>query len=583
MNRGGNFVLLETVRRDQLNKNNLLFEHPVKVLACHDPKDVRMCFRKMEKYLAQGYYLAGFFSYELGYVLEEALAQTASFSQHPLLRFGVFEQPPRRPAYVPSNGNHYYLTKPQLEAGRTDYSKAVSAIRDLIVRGETYQINYTTKCLFDFTGNVFDFYAALKARQKVSYSSMISFDGDYILSLSPELFFRIDRRRNITVKPMKGTAPISTPPAWLSHDPKNTSENVMIVDLLRNDLGRICTPGTVRVQELFKVEEYETLWQMTSTVTGKLKADLNYYDIIKSLFPCGSVTGAPKIQSMKIIRSLEKEPRNIYTGAIGYFAPNGEAVFNVAIRTIDLKQKSGGGFRAAMGVGSGIVFDSQADAEYEECRLKAKFLMDARPDFALIETMLFEKGRIRHLNQHLARLKASAGFFAIPWSIRNIRSELKKYAGNLSGGARVRLLLKSSGEITLEHSPVPAKPENPVISISGLTSFSDDPFLHHKTTHRRLYDEEYRKYSARGYFDIIFTNEKSQITEGAISNIFVRQKGRWYTPSLACGLLAGIERNKMIRKLKAQEKILYAKDLQSADQILLTNSVRGAIKVVLEG
>ncbi|HLZ18486.1 MAG TPA: chorismate-binding protein, partial [Smithellaceae bacterium] len=463
------------------------------------------------------------------------------------------------------------------------YRQAISTIKDLIARGETYQINYTTKYLFDFDGNVFDFYATLKSRQKVSYAALISFGGNFAVSLSPELFFRIDRWRKITVKPMKGTATIDTPPGWLSRDSKNTSENVMIVDLLRNDLGRICKPGSVKVQELFTVEEYETLLQMTSTVTGKLKDDIGLCDIIRSLFPCGSVTGAPKIQSMKIIRDLEKGPRDIYTGAIGYFAPDGKAVFNVAIRTVDLQRKTGGGFMAAMGVGGGIVFDSQPDAEYEECRLKAKFLIDARPDPALIETMLWKNGRIRHLTSHLARMKASAAYFSIPFAAGKIRAALKEYSLNLGESARLRMLLKSTGDIFLEHALVPPESKNPVIAISDIQTNSGDPFLYHKSTHRRLYDDEYRKYAARGYFDVLFTNEKKQITEGAISNIFIERTGRWYTPELACGLLPGIERQKMIRKLAARETVLHEKDLRKADKIVLTNAVRGATEVDLKG
>jgi len=583
MNWDTDFVLLETLRKDQLNKQNLLFTHPLDVITCHRKKDVAASFRKMEKYLQEGFYLAGFFAYELGYALEETFGKTDSSLSYPLLWFGVFEKPFRKAAFLPESRNSYYLSEPKLQTNRTDYRQAVATIKNLITGGETYQINYTTKYDFNFAGSVFDFYTTLKSRQKVSYSALLSFGGNYVLSLSPELFFRIDRSRKITVKPMKGTATVDTPPDWLSRDPKNTSENVMIVDLLRNDLGRICKPGSVKVRELFTVEEYETLLQMTSTVAGKLKDDVDLCDIVRSLFPCGSVTGAPKIQSMKIIRNLEKGARNVYTGAVGYFAPSGEAVFNVAIRTIDLQQKTSGGFQAAMGIGSGIVFDSQADAEYEECKLKAKFLMDDRPDFALIETMLFEKGRIRHLNRHLARLKASAAYFSIPFDASKIRAALKEYTLNPAGSARLRMLLKSEGGIALERTPVPSKPKNPVVTLSEVRTHSGDFFLYHKTTHRRIYDEEYRKYSSKGYFDVLFKNEKRQITEGAISNVFLERKGRWYTPPLSCGLLPGVERRELIRKLGARETVLFEKDLRKADKIVLTNSVRGITEVVLEG
>ena len=254
-----------------------------------------------------------------------------------------------------------------------------------------------------------------------------------------------------------------------------------------------------------------------------------------------------------------------------------------AIRTIDLQQKNNGRYQGCMGVGGGIVFDSQADAEYEECKLKAKFLMDARPDFALIETMLWDGKSIRHLNRHLSRLKASAKDFSIPFSSGKIKSLLKQYTQTLEGKARLRLLVKSAGDVVLEHSPVPLKSENPVIALSETRTFSGNPFLYHKSTHRSLYDEEYRRYSARGHFDVIFSNEKDQITEGAISNIFICKKNRWYTPMVNCGLLSGIKRQIMIRKLKASETVLYKKDLLQADKIMLTNSVRGATEVKLEG
>jgi para-aminobenzoate synthetase/4-amino-4-deoxychorismate lyase len=582
MNWGDNFVLLETLRRDKHNKQNLLFTHPVDIVECRHQNKIQSCFRKMEKCLQEGFYLAGFFSYELGYYLEEAFGSNQPPSAYPLIWLGVYHKPRKqRAAALPGGDKHFYLSMPSLAVKPAAYTKAIGTIKNLIASGETYQINYTSKYSFNFFGDVFHFYQSLKDNQQVSYSALLNHGDDYIISLSPELFFRIDRQRNITVRPMKGTAPVNTPPAWLSTDPKNTSENVMIVDLLRNDLGRICKPGTVAVQELFTVEQYETLLQMTSTVTGKLKPDISIYDMIKSLFPCGSVTGAPKIQSMKIIRNMEKEPRNIYTGAAGYFSPEGDAVFNVAIRTLDLQRMPDRKYQASMGVGGGIVFDSKPASEYEECKLKAKFLLNAIPDFALIETMLFEQGRVRYLKKHLARLKASADYFSIPCLLAKIRVGLKNYTAKLIGDLRLRLLLKANGDVLFEHRPLAAKPAKPVIGFSGIPTDSRDPFLYHKSTHRKLYDSEYEHHVTRGYFDVIFHNEKKQITEGAISNIFVKRRGRWYTPPLSCGLLCGIERDTMITKLGAREKILYKKDLQRADKILLTNSVRGATEVTL--
>ncbi|MDP2852650.1 MAG: aminodeoxychorismate synthase component I [Smithellaceae bacterium] len=585
MNWEKNYVLLETLRRDQDNTQNFFFANPLDTITCSSPSGIQKCFRKMESYRQEGYFLAGFFSYELGYFLEDTLNQYCPKTNYPLLWFGVYQEPCNPKAcFLENRGTNYTFSSPVLAEKYSSYKRNIAKIKTCLAQGETYQINYTSRYNFNFIGNIFDFYNQLKHHQKVSYSALINYHGNSIISLSPELFFRIDKNRNIKVKPMKGTAPIGTPPGWLQKDIKNTSENVMIVDLLRNDLGRICKSGTVRVRELFGVETYETLLQMTSTVTGKLQSQISILDLMKSLFPCGSVTGAPKISSMKIIRDLETEPRNIYTGAIGYFAPDGQAAFNVAIRTIDLQARRDQTYSAQMGVGGGIVFDSQPQEEYAECQLKAKFLFGAMPHFALIETMLFTEGKIQYLSRHLQRLKASAGYFTIPCPIGKIQNALKEYSTRLTGKIRLRLLLKSNSEIVLEHQPLPAiKPAMPLIALSGFQTRSDDPFLYHKSTHRKQYDEEYKRYVSEGYFDVIFRNEKDQITEGAISNIFVRIKDRYFTPPISCGLLPGIGRQIMIKKLKAREKIMYLKDLKTADKILLTNSVRGATEVTLDG
>ncbi len=583
MDWGKNFVLLETLRQDKDNKQNLIFTDPVAIVTCRQKSDLPQCFRQTERYLQKGFYLAGFLSYELGYLLEEALNQYSPNQDYPLIWLGVYNKPRKLKASITSTSDpRYYLSSPVLATGYAKYKKNIDTIKNFIRWGETYQINYTSKYHFNFIGDIFAFYQELKANQQVSYSALINYDGDYIISLSPELFFRIGNNRKITVKPMKGTAPMGTPSGWLREDSKNTSENVMIVDLLRNDLGRICKPGTVKVRELFAVEEYATLLQMTSTVTGKLRPEVKMYDVIKSLFPCGSVTGAPKISSMKIIRALEKEPREIYTGAIGYLSPDGQAVFNVAIRTVDLQSCPDRKYHASMGVGSGIVYDSKPDEEYAECQLKAQFLINAMSDFALIETMLFDNGKIKYLDMHLRRLKISAHFFGITCSVAAIKRELHKYTKSLSEKIRLRLLLKTTGGIVLEHLPITASIASRAIAFSSFKTQSNNTFLYHKSTHRKLYDKEFKKFSAKGYFDVIFCNEKNEITEGAISNIFIQTKGRYFTPPLSCGLLHGIQRQIMIGKLKAKEKILYLKDLKNADKIILTNSIRGATEVILK-
>lgn len=583
MNWGKNFVLLETLRRDKDNAQNFLFTNPLAIITCSSPSEIKKCFRQMERYHQKGYFLAGFFSYELGYFLEDVLNSYCPKYDYPLLWFGVYKQ--RAETALSESADqrlHFCLSKPETGIRYPQYAKSIHKIKNLIAGGETYQINYTFRYNFNLIGNINDFYDRLKENQKVSYSALINYDGNYIISLSPELFFRIDSRQNITVKPMKGTAPPGARAGWLRHDIKNTSENVMIVDLLRSDLGRICKPGSVKVKKLFEVEKYETLLQMTSTVTGKLQPQIKIFNLIKSLFPCGSVTGAPKIQSMKIIGDLEDEPRNIYTGAIGYFAPDGQTVFNVAIRTIDLRARQDNKYSAQMGVGGGIVHDSRPEEEFAESQLKALFLIKTMPEFALIETMLFTGGKIKYLNQHLQRLKSSANFFSIPASIAKIKTALIDCTAKLTGSVRLRLLLKSGGDISIQNQPLALRSAlQPVIAISQYQTNSSDPFLYHKTTHRKLYDDEFRKYSDQGYFDVLFRNEKDEITEGAISNVFVRIKSRYYTPPLSCGLLNGISRQVMLKTFKTEEKILYLHDLKTVDEIILTNSIRGLTHVGL--
>jgi para-aminobenzoate synthetase/4-amino-4-deoxychorismate lyase len=584
MNLTNNIVLLETLRRDKDNSRNFLFADPVEVITCRKPAQLQKCFLQMENYREKGFYLAGFFAYELGYFLEESLRRHCPKTDYPMLWFGVYPEPLRR---LPRDDKHetrsFFFSQPRLAVDFRKYEKAIRKIKACIARGDTYQINYTSRYDFHFIGDIAGFYERLKQSQKVSYSALIHFDGNAVISLSPELFFRVDTGGNITVKPMKGTSPLSASSHWLSQDMKNQSENVMIVDLLRNDLGRICLPGSVKVKKLFEVEKYETLLQMTSTVTGRLRPQIKMIDMVKSLFPCGSVTGAPKIRSMKIISDLECGPRNIYTGAIGYFAPDGQSVFNVAIRTIDLRRQSGHKYQARMGVGGGIVYDSRPKDEFEECRLKGQFLTGSMPEFGLIETMLLENGKMKYLSRHLQRLKKSASYFSIACPVDKIKTALNFYAAKLSSSIRLRLLLKSDGHVFIQHQPAASLSASSLfIAVSERKTNSGDPFLYHKTTHRKLYDEEFKRYSARGYFDVVFQNEKEEITEGAISNIFILSKGRWYTPPLSCGLLNGIARHVMIRKLNAKEKIFYLKDLKSADQIVLTNSVRGASIVNLK-
>jgi para-aminobenzoate synthetase/4-amino-4-deoxychorismate lyase len=403
------------------------------------------------------------------------------------------------------------------------------------------------------------------------------------------MFFR-KRDRMIEVKPMKGT---SCRGRFLQEDlgniealhlcPKNRSENIMIVDMLRNDLGKISSPATVKTKRFFEVERYESLLQMTSTIEGKLKSKVSLYEIFKALFPSGSVTGAPKIKTMQIIDELEKSPRMVYTGSIGFIKPSGDAVFNVAIRTllIDTKEKIG-----EMGVGSGIVYDSNPQKEYAECLLKSKFLTDRWADFQLIETMLWEPQKgLFLLKLHMERLSESARYFDFRYNEKAIVEALRKTAAKLDSRKRyrIRFLLDREGGIDISLSDITIENDEKFVTVSDKATDSKDIFLFHKTTNRRFYDEEYKRCKEKGFHDIIFCNQNGEITEGTISNIFIKKGNRYYTPPVHCGLLNGVYRRYILKEkmLPAQEKILYIEDIERAEEIILTNAVRGITKAKL--
>jgi para-aminobenzoate synthetase/4-amino-4-deoxychorismate lyase len=351
----------------------------------------------------------------------------------------------------------------------------------------------------------------------------------------------------------------------------------MIVDLLRNDLGRICRMGSVCAEELFSVERYQTLLQMTSKVSGELRGGLSWYDVFSALFPSGSITGAPKIRTMEIIRELERSPRGVYTGAIGHIAPSGAAAFSVAIRTLVLEAGV-----ARMGVGGGIVADSEPEAEYRECQLKARFIATPRREFQLIETMLSEHGAILLLPLHLDRLAASAEYFDFAFDRGAVEAHVLAFLEQLPRGERfrVRLLLDASSSITLSQVPLANGPAEVVATLSPHRVDSGDLFLRHKTTQRALYEGELARARNDGYDEVLFLNERGELTEGAISTLFIRRGGRLLTPPLSSGMLPGVLRRHILATdPTAEERVLCLDDLYAADSVFLGNSVRGLRKV----
>jgi para-aminobenzoate synthetase / 4-amino-4-deoxychorismate lyase len=618
-------VLLESTQYNQSNTYSFLFLDPVQVLQIYRVSELEGLLASIASYLQQGYYLAGYFAYECGYHIQKLGLSDYQHEKQPLAWFGVYRQPliynHKRGAFdtndhsilhpvlvaelasasenISSATNPYHLPSLAEEnlthhiddiafnLDKAEYSANIERIKEYIRAGDVYQINFTGHYSFSFSGSPLSLYRTLKRAQPVSYSAYIRAAGQDILCFSPELFFRV-QGEHIIARPMKGTAPrgrtnqedqqIAT---WLASDLKNRAENVMIVDLLRNDLGQLCQTGSVTVPRLFTIEKYATLFQMTSTVEGKLKTDVDYAQLFQSLFPCGSITGAPKIRAMEIIKELEHSPRGIYTGSIGYFAPAldqkvqiASALFNVAIRTIVLENG-----RGEMGVGSGITYDSFASDEYDECVIKAHFLTSSEVEFDILEAILWN-GCYQRLEKHLQRMADSAAYFGYPYDPASIRHLLAQLSTTFVPGQqyKVRLSLKRTGHCTGEalqiHQPEPTTKLYIVLSPERTNSYNR--MYYHKTTDRALYNQASCFAQGHGYADVIFLNEKGEVTEGATNNLFIERAGILLTPPLHCGLLNGIHRQSLLENNpRAREETLFLDDLLKAEKIYLCNAIRG--------
>jgi len=589
-----NFMLFETGLLDEANSKSYLFFDPVAKIEVSDYGGIKNAFDLIEKY-SKDHYLAGYFSYEMGYYFEKSSLKISRPLGFPLINLRVFKKifefdhrtgksSPVPPGLFTNGqqGGDFSIDRLKFSFTKPEFLRKVSTIKEHIINGDTYQTNFTGRYTFDFSGSPLAFYYGLKAKQNVSYGALCKLGDEYVISLSPELFFKRDGR-TIFSRPMKGTIgrgkdlPEDSQRIFeLKKSAKESAGNLMIVDLIRNDLGRISETGSVKVSSLFEIERYNTLFQMTSTVTSSLKAGVTYFDIFKSLFPGGSVTGAPKIRTMQIIKELEDGDRGIYCGALGIIFPGKKAVFNLPIRTISIKAGKG-----QMGVGGGITLDSDPLEEYEECLLKAKFLAEKDKPFSVLETMLWD-GKYRFMDEHLDRARNSAEYFGYYFDrraiTRHLRSEGKKIGRD--GLYRIRLLLAKDGDVTVESSEIKGTKKNSALPVA-LSKIRTDPnnlFLRHKTTNRELYDSEYRRYSAKGFFDVIFLNARGEVTEGAISNIIIRKNGGYFTPPISSGLLPGILRGHLMKTSKVKEKVLFLRDLKSADKIFLCNSVRGLVE-----
>ncbi len=563
----------------------MLFQKPTQIIEARLVADVPSAFSAIEQRLAEGCYLAGYIAYEAGLALEPALADLASAlpNDEPLVWLGCYGPPERCEESFQSDATVLGAPPVSLRYSfeQEEYERKVEVVRGLIVAGETYQANLTMDVEWDSAEPPTAMYDRLLRAQPVPYAALLHpKPGWHVLSFSPELFF--ERSGDcIVTRPMKGTAApgrdsaeTSAQMAWLRADEKNRAENVMIVDLMRSDLGRICQTGSVQVTKLFDVESYPTVLQMTSTVEGRLRQDIRYRELFAALFPSGSIVGAPKIHTMRLLHALEERRRGVYAGAIGYIAPGGEAEFNVAIRTVSLCEG-----KARLGVGSGITFDSEPKLEYEECLTKTRFLTrEPVPEFQLIETLLLQGGAFTFLEEHLERMAHTAEYFDFLFDPTRVRAALQDAARSWTTGevARVRLLLDRQGMVTCETTSLKREDgRSGALLLWQERTVDSDCFLRHKTTHRTVYDAAFRQAQARGFADCLFSNTRHEITECAIHNVIVLIAGEWITPPLASGVLPGIYRRYLLERCKVSERVVTFGDLLSAEEILFCNSVRG--------
>ncbi|WP_103028830.1 aminodeoxychorismate synthase component I [Salinibacter altiplanensis] len=595
-------VLLDSARPDAENPWSWAFTAPKRVLTASTAAEVGTLVETLQAETARGHYVAGHLSYEAGYPFVDL--DIPERAERPLAWFGVYDAPHRlAPADVAAGlstlGTSPAVDDVRLDTTETAYVDDVRTVRRHIGRGNVYQINYTAPLRFRVEGDPRGLYRRLRARQRVPYAAYLHCGDRQLLSLSPELFFRRDGDRLMT-RPMKGTIRRGRTRTEdqalqdeLAADPKNRAENLMIVDLLRNDLSVCCQPGSVTVPSLYETEPYQSVTQMTSTVEGRLRDDAGLAAVLRALFPCGSITGAPKRRAMRIIRELEAAPRGVYCGAIGMAGPDDTAVFNVAIRTAVLD-----GAEGTMGIGSGIVWDSTPAAEYEECVLKGTFLTQGRSaqsdptsspdeDLKLIETMRAEEGRILRLDRHVARLARSADYFSFPFDEARFRRRVDRAVAQAEEGdaLKVRATLDRWGRGDVETTPLRGSIDEPWrVTVADEQVDAADPFFYHKTTRRGTYERALTAARDDGFDEAILLNQAGHVTEGTYSNVFVRRGDALWTPPVDAGLLAGVYRDSVLEtRPEAVERPLGLEDLRAADALYCCNAVRGWCEAELAG
>ena len=593
-------ILLDDAHSQAPNPTSRLYQKPVETITAHDAHGLDTALTQIESALRQKKYVVACFSYELG---EHLIGIKPKISATPWVQAWVFDSVEK----LTSAQVQEWLTqqnssatkspkvqKCQSSANSQAFEKSIQQIKSLIESGDTYQVNHTYRIHGQLEGSPLLAYEALRKKQPGPYGAYIESAHGWILSCSPEWFLQ-KKGSVLTTKPMKGTAKVGEVSSdELKNDSKNRAENLMIVDLLRNDLGKISIPGSVKVPELFEVNQHGDVLQMTSTISSTCKSDLSIKELLSAIFPCGSVTGAPKKRTMEIIQDLEDSPRGLYCGAIAWFDPSkseqalGDLGMSVVIRTLEVNQDQS----FTMGVGGGITIDSDAADEWHECQTKAAFLYSLSKEYepiGLFETVRIENAKATHLELHMARLEKSAQHLNIPFNNNLLFRNVDDLCITLDPSLiyRLRIDLSAHGEISLKAAPItPLKSNVRLLWAKDILSEntvmqSSDQLLQHKATRRKIYDQAWMKAEELGSFDALFTNELGNVTEGGRSNIFIKKNGQWFTPPCSSGCLPGVMRNLLLKDTSwgAKEIDITPDDVLQADEIIFTNALRGIIKI----
>lgn len=566
------FLLFDDARSDAPAR---LYSAPRREVVAWTVEEVLPALERLQQATRAGAHAAGFLAYEAGHALDPALAAPDRTGESPLLWFGLFDgfEEVAAEKWLPGPAASH-VTAPKPRISREAYLAAAAEVHEHLLAGDFYQANLTFACDVRFAGSPASLYARLRRSSAAGWGALIRHRSGWLVSLSPEQFFTI-REGQIEAKPMKGTAAPGAESRTLTADPKSRAENLMIVDLLRNDLARVAETGSVAVPQLFAVERYPTVQQMVSRVTATLRPGLDAVDVLRTIFPCGSVTGAPKVAAMRALSRLEQGPRGAYCGAAGWIEPGGNAAFSVLIRTLEIGKE--GGF-ARLGLGSGLVVDSAAEAEWEECLSKGNFVSREVPNVDLIESMRFDpRDGLLELDRHLDRLKGASEALGFRFNRHGARNELQAatFGRRLPGVAR--LLLSPSGAMAVEVRPAPETTTEPLlVRIVPLPVAAEDYRLRFKTTDRAFYDEAR---VASGVDEVVFADCAGFLTEGSYTSVFVERDGRLLTPPLRRGLLPGVLRDKLIAEGRAEEADLTKADLDQG--FFVGNMIRGLLRARL--